>query len=257
MDLSQIIDRSLVQLLGQSWPIFVFFLAVALLKILLPSRKTGKRRRGSSARSTKAAKVSRTEEERDYDRRLAGVAGELKIRTFVERRYDSSVHDIYLPSRNGVTQIDHVVLIGGAIVVIETKNYGGLIIGDEKGQKWTQVMGKGSARNTFMNPIHQNVGHVSAVRMALGGDQTIPIQNLVVFVGDSTFGRTLPENVIVLSDLASKLGQIAREHPEVGPAKNAWPKLCSHCLAKPRSVLEAEHRETLSRRSGRRQGIAT
>ena len=255
MDLTQIVDRSLMQLFGQSWPIFVFVLAVALLKTLVPGRRTGRRRRGSPARSLKPLKAPRTEEERDYDRRLAGVAGELKIRTVVERRYDNSLHDIYLPSRSGVTQIDHVVLVGGAIVVIETKNYGGLIIGDEKSQKWTQVMGKGSARSTFMNPIHQNVGHVSAVRMALGGDVTIPIRNLVVCVGDAKFGRPRPENVIVLSNLSSKLEQIAREVPEFGPAKDAWPRLCSHCLAKPRSILEAEHRETLSRRNGRRQGI--
>jgi hypothetical protein len=132
----------------------------------------------------------------DYDRRLAGVAGELKIRTFVERRYGNSLHDIYLPSKNGVTQIDHIILAGAAFVVIETKNYGGLILGDEKGQKWTQVMAGGNPRNSFMNPIHQNGGHVSAVRMAIGDEASVPVRNLVVFVGDANFGRLLPENVI-------------------------------------------------------------
>lgn len=207
------IDKSFVQIFGQNWPIFAFVLAVALLKILLPNKKAGRKKRGPSTRAGRSSKPIKSEEDVDYERRLAGVAGELKIRIFVEKRFSSSLHDIYLPSNNGVTQIDHIILVGGAIVVIETKNYGGLILGDEKGHKWTQVMAGGNARNAFMNPIHQNSGHVSAVKLAIGDDASVPVRNLVVFVGDAKFGRPPPENVIVLGDLASKLVRITEEYP--------------------------------------------
>lgn len=253
MDLDQMVDRALAQAVSQYWPFLLLILALAVLKGLLRGKRSTKRTRNRSAR---ARAVPKTDEEKDYDRRLAGVAGELKVRTFIERRYANSIHDTYLPSKRGVTQIDHIVLVAGAIVVIETKNYGGLILGDEKAQKWTQVMGRGTARISFMNPIHQNVGHVSAVKMALGADAAVSVENLVVFVGDAKFGRPLPGNVIALSDLGCKLEQIAREHPAAAHAKDVWPTLCSHCLAKPRPVLEAEHRETLSRRSGYRQSKA-
>lgn len=253
MDLAQVIENALAPLFGQSWPIFVLLVIVALLKLLLPTKNGRRKKRGSSARKAKSARQLKTEEELDYDRRLAGVAGELKIRTFVERRYGNSLHDIYLPSKSGVTQIDHIILAGGAFVVIETKNYGGLILGDEKGHKWTQVMAGGNSRNAFMNPIHQNGGHVLAVRMAIGDEASVPVRNLVVFVGDAKFGRLLPENVIVLSDLASMLERVTRENPASEAAMEAWSRLCSKCLAKPRSILEAEHKETLARRASRLQ----
>lgn len=254
MDLDQMVDKAFAQAISQYWPFLIVILVFALVKGLLTGKRSRKRTRKGS---TRARNVPKTDEEKDYDRRLAGVAGELKVRTFIERRYANSIHDTYLPSKSGVTQIDHIVLVAGAIVVIETKNYGGLILGDERGQKWTQVMGRGAARSSFMNPIHQNVGHVSAVKMALGADAAVPVQNLVVFVGDAKFGRPLPGNVIVLPDLGRKLEQIAQEHPAADHAKDVWPMLCSHCLAKPRPVLEAEHRETLARRSGYRHSKAT
>ena len=49
---------------------------------------------------------------------------------------DSSVyhrfHDVIVPSRNGTTQVDHVLVSTFGIFVIETKNYRGWIFGDEQ-----------------------------------------------------------------------------------------------------------------------------
>lgn len=243
MDLNHMVDKAMLQFITQCWPLVLILIGVGLLKSLMPRKKSGRRVRRTAVQTPAKPK---TDEEKDYERRLAGVAGELKVRTFVERRYASSLHDVYLPSKSGVTQIDHIVLAAGAIVVIETKNYNGLILGDAGTHKWMQMMGKGSAGSPFMNPIHQNAGHVSAVRMALGQDLDVPVINLVVFVGDAKFGRPLPEGVITLAGLGSHLDVIARAHPAVGSAKEVWPILCGSCLAKPRSDFEAEHRETLA-----------
>jgi hypothetical protein len=45
--------------------------------------------------------------------------------------------------------------------VIETKNYKGWILGDEKQRQWMQqIYGK---KNRFQNPLHQNQLHVRAL----------------------------------------------------------------------------------------------
>lgn len=246
MQLDQMVDKALLQFFTQCWPLVLLMVGVGLLKSLMPRRKDRKRTRKAT---TKNSIKLRTDEERDYDRRLAGVAGELKVRTFVERRYSSSLHDVYLPSKGGVTQIDHIVLAAGAIVVIETKNYNGLILGEANSHKWVQMLGRGGTKHPFMNPIHQNAGHVSAVRMAIGNDLDVTVINLVVFVGAAKFGRPLPDGVIILGDLGSRLDEIVRDHPADASARAAWLVLCESCLATPRSDFEAEHRQTLARKA--------
>jgi hypothetical protein len=57
------------------------------------------------------------------------------------------LHDITIPSVKGkTTQIDHVVVSEYGVFVIETKNYTGWIVGDEKSDYWTQVIYKRKER---------------------------------------------------------------------------------------------------------------
>lgn len=89
------------------------------------------------------------------------------------------VNDVILPSDNGTTQIDHVVISLYGIFVIETKNYVGWIYGDEKSDQWIQnIYGK---KNSFMNPIHQNFGHVKAIEKRLIQYSNLPIVPIVAF----------------------------------------------------------------------------
>ena len=58
-------------------------------------------------------------------------------------------------------QIDHIVISKYGIFVIETKNYGGLIIGKEHSENWVQYFGK--KKYYFKNPIYQNYGHLKVL----------------------------------------------------------------------------------------------
>ena len=48
-------------------------------------------------------------------------------------------HDVIVPSRNGTTQIDHIVVSVYGIFVVETKNHSGWVFGDEHAAQWTAV----------------------------------------------------------------------------------------------------------------------
>lgn len=71
------------------------------------------------------------------------------------------LNDIMIKDENGTHQIDHLVLSKFGIFVIEMKNYYGLIKGREFDNKWCQYLGKN--KNYFINPIHQNYGHIKSL----------------------------------------------------------------------------------------------
>lgn len=70
-------------------------------------------------------------------------------------------HDVIVPTQNGSTQIDHLLISRFGIFVIETKNINGWIFGNEQSRQWTQSLyGK---KYKFQNPLHQNYRHTKAL----------------------------------------------------------------------------------------------
>lgn len=79
------------------------------------------------------------------------------------------LNDIMIQDEKGTHQIDHLVLSEFGIFVIEMKNYYGLIIGKEFDSKWCQYLGKN--KKYFINPIHQNYGHIKSLSNLLKIDE--------------------------------------------------------------------------------------
>ena len=103
------------------------------------------------------------------------------------------IKNITLPTENGTTQIDHIIVSKYGIFVVETKNYKGWIYGEERQPEWTQVLFK--KKHKFQNPLRQNYKHIKTLQELLD----IPLSkifSLVVFVGDCQFKTKMPENVI-------------------------------------------------------------
>lgn len=49
-------------------------------------------------------------------------------------------HNVIIPSKNGTTQIDHILISSFGVFIVETKNMKGWIFGSEKQAKWTQSL---------------------------------------------------------------------------------------------------------------------
>ena len=106
--------------------------------------------------------------------------------------------NVTLPTEDGTTQIDHIVVSRFGIFVIETKNMKGWIFGSQNQRTWTQKIYKHT--NKFQNPLHQNYRHTKTLEDCLD----LPdgkIFSVIVFVGDSTFKTDMPENVVYASRL--------------------------------------------------------
>lgn len=116
----------------------------------------------------------------------------ISARCFLDRSRYHLIKNVTLPTEDGTTQIDHVLVSGYGVFVVETKNMKGWIFGGPYQRIWTQKIFRSSYK--FQNPLHQNYKHVKTLQALLGlGDHQM--HSVVVFVGDSIFKTPMPENV--------------------------------------------------------------
>jgi hypothetical protein len=99
---------------------------------------------------------------------------------------------VTLPTEDGSTQIDHVVVSRFGVFVVETKNYGGWIFGKPRDKMWTQQIYR--RKSSFQNPLRQNYKHVRTLaELAELGDDAL--FSVIAFVGAAEFKTPMPDNV--------------------------------------------------------------
>ena len=129
-------------------------------------------------------------------RRNKGDIGESRISILNEIGLDENhigLDNILIPLPDGgTTQIDHIVVSPYGLYIIETKNMGGWIYGNEYDSQWTQVLYK--QKYTFQNPLRQNYKHCQVIASALNLDNSL-VHSVIVFIGDSEIKTPLPANV--------------------------------------------------------------
>lgn len=128
---------------------------------------------------------------------VRGWIGEKKVAFYLwvwlsNKRY-RKYHDIIIPSKNGTSQIDHLIISIYGIFIVETKNKKGWIFGSEHGVKWTQVIYKNKYQ--FQNPLKQTFRQKKTLAEFLSIEES-KIFTIVYFVGDCTFKTDLPSNVL-------------------------------------------------------------
>ncbi|MDX5362879.1 MAG: NERD domain-containing protein [Pseudazoarcus pumilus] len=119
--------------------------------------------------------------------------GALAKHLLLDKDIYTTLNNVTIPTSNGTTQIDHIVVSRHGIFVIETKNMKGWIFGDEKSAQWTQnVFGR---RYRFQNPLHQNYRHIRALAdfLQLPDER---FHSVVMFWGNAELKTPLPDNVL-------------------------------------------------------------
>jgi hypothetical protein len=109
------------------------------------------------------------------------------------------LNHVTLPTKDGTTQIDHILISRFGIFVIETKDYSGWIFGSPNDRQWTQV--RYGSKFRFQNPIRQNYGHVRAIADLLDFVPAHAVFSAVVFTGDAEFKTDTPDGVFKLKTL--------------------------------------------------------
>ena len=139
---------------------------------------------------------------RPLKRKIKGFVGEAVASGWGMLALPSSTYtrlsDLTLPTPDGTTQIDLVIVSRFGVFVIEVKNMSGWIFGSEEQHQWTQVFRNGE-KFRFQNPLRQNYRHVKAVQETLRAVRVRAdtIHSVIAFIGDATLKTYLPENVTV------------------------------------------------------------
>lgn len=118
---------------------------------------------------------------RDASRDKVGKDGEDSVNCELYKLGDeyTCYSDLYIPnSSGGYTQIDHLVVSKYCLLCIETKNFYGLIYGNDISKEFTRY--NNCTSDKFYSPIHQNIGHIKNLSKHIGIDSS-RIVSVVVF----------------------------------------------------------------------------
>lgn len=85
---------------------------------------------------------------------LANVSARLFL---IKDRYHL-IKNVTLPTEDGTTQIDYIIVSEYGVSVVETKNMKGWIFGKAKQRQWAQKIYRYSQK--LQNPLNQNYKHV-------------------------------------------------------------------------------------------------
>lgn len=175
-----------------------------------------------------------------------GAEGEAAVAKRLQRLFTEVANDLILPDgRGGLTQVDHLVLTPAGLLVIETKNYRGLILGSAYERTWTQAVGP--KRNQFQNPLRQNHAHIEAVKALAPG---VPVIGRVVFLDGAKFPKGVPDGVVMIGALSQDLAGF--QGSDIPPSTLlGWERVLRFALTGP--AAHRAHLDGLKERHGQRE----
>ena len=147
-------------------------------------------------------------------------------------------HDVIIPSNNGTTQVDHILVSPFGLFIVETKNRKGWIFGSETQSKWTQVVY--GFTYSFQNPLRQTHRHKKVLSKYLDIDES-HIQTVVCFVGDSELKTELPSNVLS----SYSLGSYIRQFNDIVLSETEVERICGLLINIEGKISKQEHIQSL------------
>lgn len=118
------------------------------------------------------------------------------LRQVVEREGGKVFSNLYIPYGNGMTEIDHVVLLRDRLLVVECKAFHGVIYCNyDMGGNWVQFFVNHCEGHSypFYSPVAQNATHIRALAAVLGVPAFV-CKSLVVFA-DTAQLRKVPKHM--------------------------------------------------------------
>ena len=110
------------------------------------------------------------------------------------------LRDVLLPDgMGGQIQLEHLLLTGNGLVVIDVKAFEGTIFASDRMAEWTVIGGSG--RFTFPNPLGTLYDRVAALRQLV---RDVPVIGLVLFAAGADFSKGRPKDVLLPAELMDR-----------------------------------------------------
>lgn len=187
-----------------------------------------------------------------YKAKIKGIIGEKTVSSILKLLDKSNykiINNILLKTGEVTSQIDHVVISSFGIFVIETKNYKGWIIGYENSEYWTQVIYK--YKKKFYNPIHQNSGHIRALKSCLKEFPDLEYKSIIVFSTKAEIKIDTKIDVINVFGLIKTIKNCSTVNLSESDKDNIFQKINAANLID--SLSRREHVNSIKRRMNHRE----
>ena len=137
-------------------------------------------------------------------KKIFGKAGEYWVKRELRKLNNDYriINDVMIKTNDGKThQMDHIIVSKYGIFVIETKHLNARLIGNDYDKNWTYRL----LKKTYYikNPIHQNYGHVQALKEVLNIEENKFIS--IVCITSDTKIRIDSDKVIYVNELINKI----------------------------------------------------
>jgi nuclease-like protein len=110
------------------------------------------------------------------------------------------LRDVLLPDgMGGQIQVEHLLLTGNGIVVIDVKAFEGTIFASDRMEEWTVIGRQG--RFTFPNPQGTLYDRVAALRQLV---RDVPVVGFVLFSASADFTKGRPKDVVLPGELMDR-----------------------------------------------------
>lgn len=170
---------------------------VAKSKPSKPSRPNKPSKPSKPSKSKSSSKASRSAFDMFFniykfpDRDEASIKGEQGEQEVIRLLSKLKLHghilnNVYIPTRSGTAELDIIYVNQYGIYVIESKNYAGFILGDDKYNNWVVQYRKGQGEKqnkfNFYSPVRQNEAHIKHLRNTLPTVDKDDFKSIIVFV---------------------------------------------------------------------------
>jgi hypothetical protein len=110
------------------------------------------------------------------------------------------MRDVLLPNgMGGQIQLEHLLLTGNGLVVIDVKPFEGTVFASDRMAEWTVISRTG--RFTFPNPLGTLYDRVAALRQLV---RDVPVVGLVLFSAGADFTKGRPKDVLLPAELMER-----------------------------------------------------
>lgn len=137
-----------------------------------------------------------------FQPQIKGVFGEKLVKSYLnslDKTKYTSINNVLLEREGKTTQIDHIVVSTYGIFVIESKNYKGIVIGNDSLEYWTQVLGRRSYK--LYNPVKQNKAHINFLSNSCKSLEGLPLISIIVFTTRAELRVSSEIEVVYVKDL--------------------------------------------------------
>jgi len=129
----------------------------------------------------------------------------------------------------GEFHFDHLCLTTSGIVVVDVKDFRGLLFGGANTDQWTQLIDSKSYK--FDNPLYHNREKVQIIKSLV--DEEIPVHGCVVFTEAGSFPKDQPDGVFTQNGLEDDF-KYHEQSGQINPKyDNVWQNLKSQVGASP------------------------